>query len=240
MLLVEVATTLVWEEPMSAIYAAAKQKDARTGLDSITAEFDRRHPVAKPAARSRPDHGDADDENANQTGSGTGNRDKQRERERRERIRQQQQRELADSFASGAVIGQPVGRIASPAMGLDTVVFLGTDQATLRNGPGLYPQRSFPGQGGTVAVAGHRTTYGAPFRHIDRLKKDDPITMTMPYGTFTYRVTSAEIVLPGDVHVVDPVEGHERIVLTACHPLYSAAQRYVVTARLERAVGRGG
>ena len=128
--------------------------------------------------------------------------------------------------------GQPIGRLEAPSIGLDVIVVQGTDTGDLRKGPGHYPATSLPGEGGTVAVAGHRTTYGAPFRHVDSLEKGDRITMRMPYGRLTYRVERTRIVDPSAVGVVRDV-GHEQLVLTACHPLYSAAQRIVVFARLE-------
>ena len=78
-------------------------------------------------------------------------------------------------------------------------------------------------------VSGHRTTYGAPFRHLDGLRRGDRLRLVTPYGTFTYRVTGTRIVDPGDLSVTRDV-GHERLVLTACHPVYSAAQRIVVFA----------
>ena len=90
------------------------------------------------------------------------------------------------------------------------------------------------GEGGTVAVAGHRTTYGAPFRRVDDLERGDRLVMRMPYGRLTYRVERKRIVDPSATWVVRDV-GHEQLVLTACHPLYSAEQRIVVFARLERA-----
>jgi len=87
--------------------------------------------------------------------------------------------------------------------------------------------------GGTTAIAGHRTTYGAPFRKINEIEDGDEIRVELPYGAFTYEVQKHAIVDPGDVEVVDSI-GYERVVLTACHPLYSAAQRYVVFGRLTR------
>jgi sortase A len=89
-----------------------------------------------------------------------------------------------------------------------------------------------------VGIAGHRTTYGAPFRRIDRLRRGDAIRVVMPYGTFTYRVERRRIVAPTAVWVTDRV-GYDRLILSACHPLYSAAQRIVVFARLEAATPRG-
>jgi sortase A len=141
---------------------------------------------------------------------------------------------LARRFAATAETGQPIGRIEAPAMdGLNAVVVQGTDTASLQRGPGHYPETPFPGQGGTVGIAGHRTTYLAPFRHIDSIEAGDPIVLKMPYGTFEYRVEKTTIVDPSDVGIVKKV-GYERLVLSACHPLYSAEQRYIVFARLVR------
>jgi sortase A len=114
----------------------------------------------------------------------------------------------------------------------------GTDAGDLRRGPGHYPATPLPGQRGTVAIAGHRTTYGAPFRKIDKLRPRDAIVITMPYGRFTYRVERTRIVKPTDVWVTQPVS-YARLILSACHPLYSAAQRIVVFARLVRSEPRG-
>ncbi|HWV87847.1 MAG TPA: sortase [Capillimicrobium sp.] len=127
--------------------------------------------------------------------------------------------------------GDALGRIVLPTLDKDFVVVAGDDPASLRKGPGVYPETPLPGQGGTTAVAGHRTTYLAPFRDLDDLRRGDHVRMEMPYGTFTYAVQGTEIVQPDDVQVIDPV-GYERLVLTACHPLYSAAERIVVSARL--------
>jgi sortase A len=113
-----------------------------------------------------------------------------------------------------------------------------TGAGSLRSGPGHYLGTALPGQPGTVGIAGHRTTYGAPFRHIDALRRGDAIDVTMPYGNFVYRVEGTRIVGPQDVSSLRAV-GRQRLVLTACHPLYSAAQRIVVLARLESATPRG-
>jgi sortase A len=129
--------------------------------------------------------------------------------------------------------GDPVGRLRAAAIGLDEVVVHGTGGGELRKGPGHYPDTSLPGAGGTVAIAGHRTTYGAPFRHVDDLQEGAGIELEMPYGRFTYRVERTRIVAPTALWVIRPV-AYDRLVLTACHPLYSAAERIVVFARLER------
>ncbi len=145
---------------------------------------------------------------------------------------------LAREARRTAQTGDPIGRIAIPAIGADFVVVQGTDTASLRKGPGHYPSTTFPGLPGTVAIAGHRTTYLAPFRHVDDLRHGDRIVLTMPYGRFTYRVQRTQIVDPDALWVTRDV-GYQRLVLSACHPLYSAAQRIIVFARLERVVARG-
>ena len=142
-------------------------------------------------------------------------------------------RVLAERFQNSIRIGQPIGRIRVPSAGIDSVLMNGTDTSTLQKGPGRYPETPLPGFGGTTGIAGHRTTYLAPFRHINEIEKGDEIRIELPYAAFTYRVEKHEIVEPTDVQIVDPV-GYERVVLTACHPLYSAAQRYAVFGKLVR------
>jgi sortase A len=128
--------------------------------------------------------------------------------------------------------GDPIGRIRFRSR--DYVVVEGEDTGSLRKGPGHYPRTDWPGQGKTVAVAGHRTTYGAPFRTIDKLERGDEVVMEMPYGRFTYRVERRQIVKPSATWVIRDTD-HERLVLSACHPLYSAAERIIVFARLDSA-----
>jgi len=130
--------------------------------------------------------------------------------------------------------GRGIGRIRIPEVKANYVVVEGTDAGPLRKGPGHYPGTPLPGLGRTVGIAGHRTTYGAPFRDLDKLERGDEITVEMPYATFTYRVERTRIVLPSATWVVRSV-GYERLVLTACHPKYSAAKRIVVFAREVRA-----
>ena len=127
--------------------------------------------------------------------------------------------------------GDAVGRISIPRIGIAFDVVQGTDRLSLEKGPGHYPGTALPGMGETVAIAGHRTTYLAPFHDINELRPGDPIVLEMPYGRFTYTVQDTRIVPPADVAVVDDA-GYDRLVLSACHPLYSAAQRIVVFARL--------
>ena len=135
--------------------------------------------------------------------------------------------------------GDAIGKILIPSVGISKYVVEGTDAESLRKGPGHYPDTPLPGQHGTSAIAGHRTTYGAPFRHLDGVHKGDRIVLEMPYGTFVYRVERTQVVDDSALWVTKRVD-HDRLVLTACHPLYSAAQRIVVFARLERSTPRGG
>lgn len=141
---------------------------------------------------------------------------------------------LARALERRSSPGQPIGRIRIPAIGATKVVVEGTDGGSLRKGPGHYPETPLPGIRGTVAVAGHRTTYGAPFKNLDKLENGDEIAMEMPYGRFVYEVEDEKIVPPSATYVTRRV-GHDRLVLTACHPKYSAAERIVIFARLDRA-----
>jgi sortase A len=140
---------------------------------------------------------------------------------------------LADRFEPNLQEGHAIGRIKIDRIGLSIVVVQGTATGSLQKGPGHYRNTPLPGQPGTVAIAGHRTTYLAPFRNIDDIRDGDEIRLEMPYAAFTYTVQKHEIVDPTDVGIIDPV-GYDRLVLTACHPPYSAAQRWAVFAKLTR------
>ncbi len=154
-----------------------------------------------------------------------------------------QQSQLGDALASPPprvierkpLPGDAIGKITLPTQNRSYRVIEGTGTADLRKGPGHYSDTPLPGQRGTVAIAGHRTTYGAPFRKVDQLKRGDRVIVDMTYGRFTYRVEKTRIVRPEQTDVKRRV-GHDRLILTACHPLYSAAQRIVVFARFD---GRG-
>ena len=137
----------------------------------------------------------------------------------------------ARAVRARATAGEPLGRIRMPTIDVSTVFVEGTDTDSLRSGPGHYPGTPLPGARGTVAIAGHRTTYGAPFRALDRLRRGHRVEVETSYGRFSYAVERTQIVAPTALWVTRRV-GHDRLVLTACHPLYSAAQRIVVFARL--------
>jgi sortase A len=199
--LVDVGMTLAWKEPLSSIYGSLKQRQAEDSLAKLERQFPSRELVRR-ASRAR----DVTD---------------------RARI-------LAGAFArevGDGNTGEGIGRIVIPRIDLDIVVVQGTDTASLQRGPGHYPETAFPGQGRTIGIAGHRTTYLAPFRRIDEIQKGDEIRLEMPYADFTYTVQKHRIVPPTAVDIVHDT-GYERLVLTACHPLYSAAERYAQFARL--------
>jgi len=138
---------------------------------------------------------------------------------------------LARSLQRRTAPGDAIGRLKIARLGADFVMVKGSDPSDLRKGPGTFDGSPLPGVGGTSAIAGHRTTYLAPFRHIDRMRPGDRITVEMPYATFTYRVQRTRIVAPDRIEILRDV-GYDRLVLSACHPLFSAAQRIVVVSRL--------
>ena len=127
--------------------------------------------------------------------------------------------------------GDAVGHIDIAKIGVGYTIVQGTDELSLEKGPGHYPGTALPGMSQTVAIAGHRTTYLAPFKLINELVSGNRIVITMPYGRFTYVVQYHRIVLPTALWVTHNV-GYDRLVLSACNPLYSAAQRIIVFARL--------
>jgi sortase A len=145
---------------------------------------------------------------------------------------------LARRLRSDLDRGRAAGRLKIERIKTNEVLVNGSDPASLRKGPGIYDDVPFPGMPGTTAIAGHRTTYGAPFRKINRIRRGDEIVVEMRYGTFTYEVEKTQIVKPTALEVIRRVS-YDRLVLSACHPLYSAARRYIVFARLVAAQARG-
>jgi len=146
---------------------------------------------------------------------------------------------LASQLRRSAPRGAAVGRILIPSLGASFVLVNGATTNGLKKGPGIYSQTTFPGTPGrTTAVAGHRTTYLAPFRHVDKLRPGQTIHIQMPYGNFTYAVQMTRIVAPTDFGVIKSV-GYQRLVLSACDPPFSAAKRIIIFARLIRHAVRG-
>jgi sortase A len=205
LLLVDAGLTLVWQEPLSAVYAAIRQNQ----LDSDLKKLEQRK-LARVQLRALA----------------------------RLQTERRQLTFLARAERGQAQPGDALGRIKIPKIGANFVMVQGTEPGDLREGPGHYTNTPLPGEPGTVAVAGHRTTYLAPFRDIDQLKNRDQVILQMPYGEFTYQVERTRIVAPNATWVTHRI-AYDRLVLTACHPLYSASQRIVVFARLVRTVPRG-
>jgi sortase A len=205
LMLLDAGLTLVWQEPVSAVYAKIRQSQLGDELDKLA--------LAKPSEL---------DLAALQ---------KLATEKRRMAF-------LARRLRADAKRGSAVGRIKIEKMKANYVVVNGTDADSLRKGPGIYDDVPFPGMPGTTAIAGHRTTYGAPFRKINKVKKGDEVIVEMPYGTFTYEVEKTRIVKPTALYVIKRVK-YDRLVLSACHPLYSAAKRFIVFARLVAAQARG-
>lgn len=135
--------------------------------------------------------------------------------------------------------GEAIGQIQIPRIGLDAIVVEGVGDDDLKSGPGHYPSTPEPGQKGNAAIAGHRTTYGAPFGSIDELQPNDEITVTTVQGKFTYAVMKQDdgsghiIVNPDQVEVLNEIPGKNTLTLTACHPKYSASERIIVFAQLK-------
>jgi sortase A len=130
-------------------------------------------------------------------------------------------------------VGSPVGIIQIPKIGVERAVVQGIGVPDLRMGPGHYPATPMPGQLGNAAIAGHRTTYGAPFNRLDELAAGDPIVITTLAGRFRYTVSRSLVVSPKEVFVLDPTP-NATLTLTTCNPKFSASQRLVVQATLDK------
>ena len=205
LMILDAGLTLVWQEPLSALYAKYKQSQLADDLQDVQLE-DLTETELRGLARL--------------------------DTERR-RVAF-----LARKLRRSVKEGQALARIRIPDIGVNYVMVNGTGTAALRKGPGHYPETPLPGAPGTTAFAGHRTTYGAPFRRVNELKRRDRITIEMPYAKLTYRVVRTRIVPPTEVSVIKRV-GFDQLVLSACHPLYSAAKRIVVFARLTGVEAKG-
>jgi sortase A len=204
--LADAVVTLVWQEPLSALYASLRQDSLGNALS--------REERAPPTAVERSQLARVADE--------------------RRRIAL-----LAGDMQQRAGEGSAVGRIEIPRIGASFVVVKGTSTEDLESGPGIDEETTFPGIGGTTLIAGHRTTFLAPFRHIDALAPGNTIRLQMPYAQLLYTVVGQRIVAPTDVAAAVARVGYTRLVLSACTPLFSAAKRLLVFARLTRTEPRG-
>lgn len=139
----------------------------------------------------------------------------------------------AQTVSPSAPSGGAIDHLVIPRIGLDKFVVEGTGEDDLRRGPGHYPGTPLPGQVGNAAIAGHRTTYGAPFFDLNELSPGDPIYITDLTGhTWTYKVsTPPQVVSPNDVAVLDATS-FAQLTLTTCNPRFEATSRLVVFARL--------
>jgi sortase A len=136
-------------------------------------------------------------------------------------------------------VGQPLGRLRVPRLGLSIIVVTGTDEASLQKGPGWYTGTRLPGEGQLIYIAGHRTTYLAPFAHIDSLRRGDSVTLELPYATFVYRITG-HVIVPSDDLARLRSRGYEQVALQACHPRFFATHRYIAYARPVQVIPRHG
>jgi sortase A len=198
--------TLVWQEPISALYATLRQDHLSGALRQVER--------AAPSPAEQRTLASLGDE--------------------RRRIAY-----LAGELERHTHDGSPVGRIVIPLIGASFVMVRGTNTEDLKSGPGVFPETGLPGISRTIAVAGHRTTYLAPFRHIDALRRGSRILLEMPYARFTYTVIGERVVAPNDVQAAVGDLGYSRVVLSACTPLFSAEKRLLVFGKLTRTVPVG-
>lgn len=209
--LADAAVTLAWREPITALIASIRQG----GVEHQLAIVERESPS-------------------------------QREREVLSTLRAERRRVrfLAQRLERRAADGSAVGRITIPHIHISYAMVKGSGESELELGPGVYskaefPTTTFPGVGSTTAIAGHRTTWLAPFRRINELHPGDRIFVTMPYARFTYIVTHQRIVPEADVAAVIAPTRSAHVVLSACYPLFSAEKRILIFARLAAVKPRG-
>jgi len=134
-------------------------------------------------------------------------------------------------------LGDPLGRLSIPSIGLEKILISGVRPGDLEDGPGHFPETPLPGQLGNAAIAGHRTTHGAPFLRIDEVEIGDDVVVQTLAGTYTYVVTGQQIVAPTDYQKVIPTvdPSTATLTLTSCHPRYSTRERIVITATIDLA-----
>ena len=191
------AAVLFWRDPVTDLYSRFQQNRLESALEAEFAAWDTEQPTDGEPAPTDPDVSPAAQARLGRTATA---RDARR-------------------FAATLEQGQAFGRIRIPAIGVEAVVVHGTRWgADLSRGPGHYEKTEVPGLGRTVGIAGHRTTFGAPFRHIDDVGAGDRITLELPYATFRYRVFKHEIVDADDWSVIRD-RGFDTLMLSACHPL---------------------
>jgi sortase A len=198
------ATVYLWKDPFTTAYTAYEQGRLESNLEEQFERWEQtREPVSRPTKPAKPAEPAPRHDDLS--------RDARR-------------------FRLGSADGDAIAKLRVPRLDLDVVLVNGTSVADLRRGPGRHEETFMPGEGELVYVAGHRTTYGAPFSRIDALESGDAITVELPYGTVEYRVTSHRIVDDNDLSVLESRD-REELVLQACHPRFFSSQRYLVYAR---------
>lgn len=195
------ATVYLWKDPFTTAYTAWEQRQLEDGFERRVQEW---------RVEARPTPGQPPDDPP--------------------RLDPAAVRRDARAYRQESDPGDALARLEIPRLGLDVVVVNGTDTDELRRGPGRHLETFLPGERELVYIAGHRTTYGAPFSHIDRLRPGDAVTLELPYATFEYRVTGHRIVDQYELSVLR-TRGREELALQACHPRFFASQRYIVYAR---------
>ncbi len=204
-----------WQEPFTSLYTKLKQHQLAESYERQVADFIPQQPVPRRPTVKRPS---AAELRAAELSS---------------------LRTVAGRYRVHARTGAAIGRIRVPRLGLNMILVNGTDHDSLKRGPGRDPHTYMPGEGQLVYVAGHRTTYLAPFARIDELRPGDPVTIETPYATFRYRITRHIIVKASAIQVLRS-PGYELLALQACHPRFFATHRYIAYAIPVRVIPRGG
>jgi sortase A len=198
------ATVYLWKDPFTTAYTAYEQRKLESSLNH---QFEAWRPLRTPVSRPvKPTSGKPT-------------------RRPHDDVRSEARR-----YRLASHDGDAVAKLRIPRLDLDAVVVNGTSVSDLRRGPGRQLETYMPGERQLVYVAGHRTTYGAPFSDIDRMRPGDKITFELPYATIEYKVMGHRIVDDNDLSVLK-TQGHEELVLQACHPRFFASERYLVYAR---------
>ena len=135
--------------------------------------------------------------------------------------------------------GDAIGRLKIPRLDLNMIVVNGTKSSTLKKGPARHLRTFLPGEGKLIYIAGHRTTYSAPFSDIDKLRRGDRVRMELPYATVDYTIRGHRIVEAHELSVLRS-RGREELALQACWPRFFASHRYIAYARPVRVIPRRG
>lgn len=192
----------IWETQVSGWFAAREQQELRTQFASLADDAPEEVPASVPSTVARPA--------ARPTTTTT----------------------TLPAALPMPPTGELVGRLTIPAIDVDWMVIVGTDSKELKRGPGLWRHGVVPGMPGNATIAGHRTTYGGPFRRLNDLRPGDRITVEVPgRPAAVFEVRGSGQVAPKDVYVTTQVPG-VRLTLLTCDPPGSTARRLVVQAEL--------